>query len=299
MDGIRKIMIHLWFDTEAEEASEFYHKTFENSRILSKRVIPGTPSGDVESFTMEIEDISLMLISAGPYFKLNPSVSFMISCTDKDEVRKYWNAFMEGGKALMPLDTYDFSELYGWAEDRFGVSWQVMHVKEAQMDIRIRPALMFTGKNCGHAEEAIGYYTGIFKNSEIKSVSRYGENFKPNEPEMLNFAEFVLEGQSFSIMDSAYDHGFDFNEAVSFIINCDTQEEIDYYWESLSAVPEAEQCGWLKDRYGVSWQITPSVMNDIMHEADEKTVDRITEAFLKMKKFDLEEIERLVQKHDD
>lgn len=97
MDGIRKIMIHLWFDTEAEEASEFYHKTFENSRILSKRVIPGTPSGDVESF-MEIEDISLMLLSAGPYFKLNPSVSFMISCTDKDEVRKYWNAFMEGGK---------------------------------------------------------------------------------------------------------------------------------------------------------------------------------------------------------
>ena len=294
MEGIRKIMIHLWFDTEAEEASEFYHKTFENSRILSKRVIPGTPSGDVQSFTMEIEDISLMLLSAGPYFKLNPSISFMISCTDKDEVRKYWNAFMEGGKALMPLDTYDFSELYGWAEDRFGVSWQVMHVKEAQMDIRIRPALMFTGKNCGHAEEAIGYYTGIFKNSEIKSVSRYGDNFKPNEPEMLNFAEFVLEGQSFSIMDSAYEHGFDFNEAVSFIINCDTQEGIDYYWESLSAVPEAEQCGWIKDRYGVSWQITPSVMNDIMHEADEETIARITEAFLKMKKFDLAEIERFM-----
>ena len=204
MEGIRKIMIHLWFDTEAEEASEFYHKTFENSRILSKRVIPGTPSGDVQSFTMEIEDISLMLLSAGPYFKLNPSVSFMISCTDKDEVRKYWNAFMEGGKALMPLDTYDFSELYGWAEDRFGVSWQVMHVKEAQMDIRIRPALMFTGKNCGHAEEAIGYYTGIFKNSEIKSVSRYGDNFKPNEPEMLNFAEFNNSNLTGKVLEQAF-----------------------------------------------------------------------------------------------
>ena len=292
MKGIHKIMTHLWFDKEGADAGEFYLKVFENSRLLSRRTIPGTPSGDVESLTLEIEDINLMLLSAGPYFKVNPSVSFMVSCSNKDEVMKYWEAFIEGGQALMPLDNYGFSELYGWVVDKFGVSWQIMYVGDEAINAKIRPALMFVGENCGRGEEAIGYYTEVFKNTEIKAVSRYGESFPPNKPEMLNFSEFILEGQSFSIMDSAYEHEFGFNEAISFIINCDTQEEIDYYWEKLSADPESEQCGWIKDKYGVSWQITPTVMNDMMHEADPAALDRVTKAFLQMKKFDLAELER-------
>jgi predicted 3-demethylubiquinone-9 3-methyltransferase (glyoxalase superfamily) len=292
MKGIHKIMTHLWFDKEAGEAGDFYLKVFENSRLLSRRTIPGTPSGDVESLTLEIENINLMLLSAGPYFKINPSISFMISCSDKDEVIKYWEVFSEGGEVMMPLDTYDFSDLYGWVADKFGVSWQIMYVGDEQIEAKIRPALMFVGDNCGHAEEAIAYYTEVFKNSRIKRVSRYGENFLPNKPEMLNFAEFILEGHSFSIMDSAYDHEFGLNEAISFIINCDTQEEIDYYWENLSADPASEQCGWIKDKYGVSWQITPMAMNDMMEDADEATLNRVTQSFLQMKKFDLAELER-------
>lgn len=142
------------------------------------------------------------------------------------------------------------------------------------------------------AEEALNFYVSIFRDSEIKTISRYGESFPPNTPEMINFAEFILEGQSFSIMDSAFEHEFLLNEAISFIINCEDQDEIDYYWEKLSAVPEAEQCGWIKDKYGLSWQITPSVMNDMMNDSDEEKLARVTEAFLKMKKFDLAELER-------
>lgn len=292
MEEINKIMVHLWFDKEAANAGAFYLDIFENSSLLSKSIIPGTPSGDVVSLTLEIEDINLMLISAGPYFKVNPSISFMISCADQDETRKYWEALSEGGQALMPLDKYDFSELYGWVEDKFGVSWQIMYVGNEPINAKIRPALMFVGENCGHAEEAIEYYTKVFRNAEVKSISRYGEGFPPNTAEMLNFAEFMLEGQSFSIIDSAYDHEFEFNEGVSLMINCDSQEEIDYYWDKLSADPESEQCGWIKDKYGVSWQITPTVMNDMMNDEDPEVLARVTESFLKMKKFDLAELKR-------
>ncbi len=292
MEGIRKIMTCLWFDQEAGKAGEFYLNVFENSKLLSKSLMTGTPSGDVESLTLAIEDINLMMISAGPYFKINPSISFMISCDNEDEVRKYWDAFIEGGQALMPLDQYDFSKLYGWVEDRFGVSWQIMFVGKEPIKTKIRLALMFVGDNCGHAEEAIDYYVDIFGKSERKSVSRYGEGFPPNKPDMINFAEFVLEGQSFSIMDSAYDHGFTFSEGVSLIINCDSQVEIDYYWDKLSAVPEAEQCGWIKDKYGVSWQISPTVLNDMMDDKDPEVINRVTKAFLEMKKLDIAEIEK-------
>lgn len=292
MEGIRKIMVCLWFDQEASQAGDFYLKVFENSKLLSKTLMTGTPSGDVESLTLAIEDVNLMMISAGPYFKINPSISFMISCDDQDEVRKYWDAFIDGGHALMPLDKYDFSELYGWVVDRFGVSWQIMYVGNEPIKTKIRPALMFVGDNYGHAEEAIDYYVSVFGKSELKSVSRYGEGFPPNEPEMINFAEFVLEGQSFSIMDSAYEHDFTFSEGVSLLINCDTQEEIDYYWDKLSAVPEAEQCGWIKDKYGVSWQISPTVLNDMMDDNDPEAINRVTKAFLEMKKLDIAEIEK-------
>ncbi|SMP61692.1 VOC family protein [Anoxynatronum buryatiense] len=292
MEGINKIMTHLWFDKEAVEVGEFYLKVFENSRLLSQTKIPETPSGDVDSVTLAIEDHNLMMISAGPFFKVNPSVSFMVSCTSKAEVNRYWEAFIEGGQVMMPLDTYPFSQLYGWVEDKFGVSWQLMYVGDAPVNAKIRPSLMFVGENCGRAEEAIKYYTQMFRRAEVKAVSRYGDGFPPNKPEMLNFAEFLLEGQSFSIMDSAYDHEFNFSEGISFIVNCDTQEEIDYYWEVLSADPSAEQCGWLKDQFGVSWQIVPTAMNDMMATSDPETLQRVTKAFLQMKKFDLAELEK-------
>ena len=94
-------------------------------------------------------------------------------------------------------------------------------------------------------------------------------------------------------MDSAYEHAFTFNEAISFIVNCDTQEEIDHYWEKLSAVPEAEQCGWLKDKFGFSWQIVPTAMDEMMANGSKEQIARVTEAFLKMKKFDIESLKRV------
>ncbi len=287
MGSSGKLMTHLWFDQEAKAATEFYLSTFKHSQLISSTLLENTPSGNVDSYTIRLEDPTFMLLSAGPYFKVNPSISFMINCDSEEEVRYYYDKLIQGGSALMPLDKYDFSDLYAWVEDVFGVSWQIMLTKVSE-PVKIRPAMMFVGNNCGKAEEAIHFYTEIFKNSKINSVSRYGDGFEPNDPNMINYADFILEGQHFSIMDSAYEHAFQLSEAISFIINCKDQSEIDYYWDALSADPEAEQCGWIKDRYGVSWQITPEIMNEMMSSQDQAALNRVTEAFLQMKKFDIE-----------
>ena len=123
-------------------------------------------------------------------------------------------------------------------------------------------------------------------------VYRYGPNQEPDREGTIMFADFMLENYWFAAMDSGREHNFTFNEAVSFMVSCDTQKEIDDYWEKLSAVPEAEQCGWLKDKYGLSWQVVPTGMDEMMRSGDEEKIARVTEAFLKMKKFDIAELKK-------
>jgi predicted 3-demethylubiquinone-9 3-methyltransferase (glyoxalase superfamily) len=239
---------------------------------------------------MELVGQRFMLISDGPLFKFNPSISFLIACGRKTEVDKLWAKLSEGGMALMELSEYPFSERYGWLQDKYGLSWQVMFVGECEIKQKITPTLMFVGGVCGKAEEAISFYASVFHNAKVGEILRYGKGEEPDKEGTIKHVAFVLEGQQFAAMDSAREHNFAFNEAISFIVRCDTQEEIDYYWGKLSAVPEAEQCGWLKDRYGLSWQIVPTAMGKMMQDRDEKRLARVTEAFLKMKKFDIEKL---------
>jgi predicted 3-demethylubiquinone-9 3-methyltransferase (glyoxalase superfamily) len=289
---MHKIAPHLWFDKEAVEAAEFYVSTFPNSRISNVTTIYDTPSGDCDVVSFELSRQPYMAISAGPLFKFNPSVSFLVSCDTKQEVDGLWSKLAEGGTALMPLDSYPFSELYGWTEDKYGLSWQIMYAGEEQNEQRITPTLMFVGEVCGRAEEAIKFYTSVFRHSEIGPILRYGKGEEPDEEGTIKHAAFMLEGQGFAAMDSARGHEFAFNEAISLMVDCDTQADIDHYWHNLSAVPEAEQCGWLKDRYGVSWQVVPSSMEEMMRNGSKEQIARVTEAFLKMKKFDIAELER-------
>lgn len=289
---MQKIMPHLWFDKEAKEASEFYMSMFEDSKLLDHTILQGTPSGDCDMITLELGGQEFILLSAGPYFKFNPSVSFVIACQTIEEVEMLWSKLLEGGQELMPLDSYPFSEKYGWVMDKYGLSWQVMYLGVNQVKQKIIPTLMFVGEQCGKAEEAIQFYTSVLKGTKIKDILRYGMDASPNTPGTVQHMEFTLENVDFAAMDSAYDHEFSFNEAISIVINCDTQEEIDYYWDRLSAVPEAEQCGWLKDKYGFSWQVVPSIMYNMMREKDPVKLANITEAFLKMKKFDIAEMKK-------
>ncbi len=192
----------------------------------------------------------------------------------------------------MPLDKYPFSEHYGWIQDRYGVSWQLILTNPAgEVRPNIIPSLLFVGDVCGKAEEAMKFYTGIFKNSKQGMIARYGPGQAPDMEGTVMFEDYMLLGQWFASMDSAHAHEFSFNEAVSLIVHCDTQADIDYFWDKLAVDPDAGQCGWDKDKFGVSWQIVPSQMGELMGGTPQQR-DRVTKAFLKMKKFDIAELQK-------
>ena len=298
---MQKIVPHLWFDKEAKEAAEFYATVFPNSRVKSVQTLRNTPGGDTEIVSFDVLGYSFMAISAGPLFKFNPSISFMINfdpSQDKDaktRIDEVWEKLSQGGNVLMPIQQYPFSERYGWVADKYGVSWQLILTNpEGEVRPPLIPSLMFVGKVCGKAEEATDFYISTFKNSKRGQLVRYGKENAPDKEGTVMFTDFTLEGQWFVAMDSAHEHKFTFNEAISLMVNCDDQKEIDYYWGTLSAVREAEQCGWLKDKYGVSWQVSPKVLAELM-KGDQAQVDRVTQAFLEMKKFDIAELERAAQ----
>lgn len=306
---MQKITPHLWFDKEAKEASTFYTSVFPDSKILSTTTLHDTPTGDCDVVSFELWGHKFMSISAGPLFKFNPSVSFMVnfdpllfkgSASPEKEARKkideIWAKLVDGGTVLMEIDQYPFSERYGWLQDKYGVSWQLILTNpEGDPRPAIIPSIMFVGENVGRAEEAMNFYLSVFKDSKLGQVYRYGADQQPDKEGTIMFADFMLEKQWFAANDSAQEHHFAFNEAISFMVNCETQQEIDYYWKKLSAVPEAEQCGWLKDKYGLSWQITAAAMEKMMNDKDTKRASRVTQAFLKMKKFDLAELEKEYQ----
>lgn len=288
---MQKITPHLWFDKQAVEAAEFYVSLFPGSRMENVTKLTGTPSGDCDLVSFQLAGIPFMAISAGPYFKFNPAVSFHAKCATKEEVDALWEKLLPGGQVMMPLDAYPFSERFGWLADKYGLSWQVIY--DAAATQKVMPALMFVGGVCGKTEEAINFYASVFEGApgggqgKVEVLSRYGAGEQPDTEGSVRYSHFWLNGLEFGAMDSAHAHQFAFNEAISFLVPCDTQEEIDYFWEKLSAVPKAEQCGWLKDKFGLSWQIAPSIMEELMMSGDKERLDRVTKAFLKMKKFDL------------
>jgi len=296
---MQKIVPNLWFDKEAKEAAEFYTSLFPDSKINTITTLHNTPSGDTDIVSFKLWGYSFMAISAGPLFKLNPSISFMVNfdpSQDKEaktRIDEVWNKLADGGKVLMPIQKYPFSERYGWVQDKYGLSWQLILTNpEGEERPLIVPSLLFVKKAYGKAEEAVNFYASIFKDSKNGPVMRYGPGKEPDKEEAVMFTDVKLEGQWFAAMDSAQEHDFFFNEAVSFMVYCKDQAEIDYYWEKLSAVPESEQCGWLKDKYGVSWQIVPIAMGEMMSNGTSEQMERLTKAFLLMMKFDLAKLEQ-------
>lgn len=288
---MQKIIPHFWYDKEAKEAASLYVSLFQDSKIENITTITDTPSGNCDMVSFKLSGQDFMAISGGPFFKLNPSISLFVVFDTETEIEAVWDKLIDGGKALMPYDTYPWAKKYGWLQDRYGLSWQLSMSEHHQLGQKITPLLMFTQDKAGKAEEAIEYYVSIFSDSKIEMMVPY-EKGEGDQEGFIKHARFALEEQHFMAMDTSGPHDFTFNEAISFVVNCDTQDQIDYYWERLSAIPESEQCGWLKDKYGVSWQIIPSAMNEMMASGDKKKIRRVTQAFLKMKKFDIAALEK-------
>ncbi len=300
---MQKIVPHLWFGTQATEAAEFYVKAFGgDSKITHRSIIRNTPSGDCDFVEFRLAGYEFMGISAGPYFTFNPSISFMLNFDPsrdskaRENLDALWEQLSDGGEALMPLQEYPFSKRYGWIKDKYGLTWQMILTNpEGEPRPFVIPSLMFTGDNTGKAGEAMDYWVSMFKNAKRGMTANYPEGAAPEKAAKIMFADFMLEGQWFAAMDSGRMHAFGFNEAVSLLVQCENQKEIDQYWAALSAVPKAEQCGWCKDKYGVSWQISATAMSDIFHSGDQEKIDRATQTFLTMKKFDLAALKKATE----
>ncbi len=292
----QKILPNLWFDNQAEQAAEFYSSIFQNSSIHkitryleTGKEVHGKAPGSTMTVEFTLEGYRFIALNGGPQFTFNPSISFMVNCPTQDEVDALWQKLSYGGTALMPLDAYPFSQRYGWIQDKYGVTWQLIY-SENTTRRTIVPSLMFVGSNCGKAEEAARLYASIFDDSKVYNIQYYPAQSDPQREGTVMFGNFELQNQVFAIMDSAMDHNFAFNEAISLVVQCESQKEVDHLWDSLTAVPEAEQCGWLKDKYGVSWQIVPTALNQLLSDPNTGKTERVMSALLQMKKIDLSKL---------
>lgn len=296
---LQKIVPHLWFDSAAEKAAQAYARLLPNSGIghVARYTEAGCDQhgrqpGSVMSAELTLDGYLMVLINGGPMFQPTPALSFYLTYERQQDLDNAWQAMTQGGQILMPLDQYPWSPKYGWVSDRHGISWQFALGKRSDVGgAPVVPMLLFTRDMAGRAEEAVEIYTSIFPGSEVEGILRH-DGSGPDAEGTVMHAQFHIAGQTFMAMDSADLHDFGFSEATSLLVFCDSQEEVDHYWKNLSAVPEAEACGWLKDPFGVSWQIVPRVMIEGLKDPDPAVVKRVTEAFMQMKKLDVAELER-------
>jgi predicted 3-demethylubiquinone-9 3-methyltransferase (glyoxalase superfamily) len=276
-NNMQKITPSLWFNGNAKEAVDFYVSVFPDAKIITTSHYPKSKeegladfqlnmAGKVLTVDFEVMGFRFVTINAGPEFAPNPSISFFITLDSKEEIDALWGKLVDDGKELMALGKYPFSEYYGWVQDKYNVSWQIiLNNPEGDWRPKVMPSLLFTQDKNGKAEEAITFYTSVFKNAKTGQLVRRTEDDPMAKAGTLAFGDFAIENTWIAAMDGGQDHEFKFNEGVSLMISCKDQEEIDYYWEKLIADGGEESvCGWLKDKYGVSWQVVPENMEEIM-----------------------------------
>ncbi|WDT93027.1 VOC family protein [Thermoleophilum album] len=268
--------------------------------------IPATPAGssggEVAALRLAGQPVLVMSTNNGPPATANPSISFFVRfdpalvADASERLGRLWRELANGGKVLMELGEYAYSPLYGWVEDRHGVSWQLFTPPpDAEPRPTVMVSLLFTDMD-GTAASASAFYRAVFPGSQeaftarladVMPEARDGTLTEHGSGERVMYSDFRLGETWFVAMDGGSEHGFAFNEAISLMVECDTQDEIDHYWGALSAVPEAEICGWCRDRFGVTWQVAPSLMHDVLAEGDPARVLRHVEALQKMKKIEL------------
>ena len=268
----------VWCNNKAKEMAEFYSEIFPETKIIDENPVV---------VLLEMFGQKLMLLNGGDIFKPNPTISLMYLSMNADEIDRIWNKLSDGGSPMMPLNEYPFSPKYGWVVDKYGLSWQLYTaVSESHIVQKLVPTLMFTGKQNGNAEKAADFYTSLFPNSAIRGMLRYpgdGGEVQGN----IQHGEFLIHDYLFMLMDSSNIPDDVFTEGVSLVVECDYQEEIDNYWEVLTSNGgEESRCGWLKDQFGVSWQIVPRQLGEWMAASP-----KVTEELFKMGKLDMNVLE--------
>lgn len=282
----QKITPNLWCNGNAREMAEFYAAVFPGGAITGGSTYPSSSDEGLADFQQDLagKDLtidltlagySFTLINAGPEFAPTPANSFMVYFDprkpgqSKDDLTAMSEKLLDDGKALMPLQEYEWSEWYAWIEDKYGYSWQLILREPLDLDFpTIMPELMFGGPVQNRAAEASAHYQSVFQDSMQGLAQNYPAAMGPATTKSLMYSDFKIAGQWFAAMDPGAEQDFTFTEAVSYSVTCKDQAEIDYFWSKLSAHPASEQCGWCKDQFGVSWQIVPANMGELMSRPD-------------------------------
>lgn len=259
-----------WFESDSAGAAALYLQAFDGGRIIET-----TPMSTV----WELYGRRLMGINGGPRYRPNGALSLFVQRSTEAEVRSAFELLARDGTVHMPLSVKEWSPLYGWVEDRYGVHWQIAQGRVDAADFTVMPALTFFGARAGRALEALELYTGIFSSSSVDE-RHVGEDGR------LMFAVAHLAGQTLAFMDGPESQEIPFSEGASLSVACETQEEIDYFWDALVKGGQESRCGWLVDRFGVSWQVVPSILGELM--SNPARAQRVVAAFMPMNKLDLE-----------
>lgn len=278
----QRIIPNVWHAGTAVEAAEFYTSVVPESRIVATSYYPEEGLAEFQKplagqplvVELDLGGFQVVHINAGDDFRPTPAISYMVNFDplffgDDEPAARHalaamWEALSDGGTVLMPLDSYPFSPLYGWVADRYGMTWQLILTDPGgEQRPFIMPAFLFAGDAQNRAGEAIGRWTSVFDDAEIATMVPYDEATGPAAAGSVMFADFTLAGQWFVAMDAAAPAD-GFSPGVSLSVRCEDQAEIDRYWAALSRQPETEQCGWCNDEFGVSWQIEPANIAELM-----------------------------------
>lgn len=250
----------IWFNGNALEAATFYTELFPASRITAETPV-------VVNF--ELSGQPFMGLNGGPVFSPNPSISLFVTSESAAEIETLYRQLSHDGVVMMPLGKYDWSAYYAFIQDKYGVAWQLFTGNYSEVNQKITACLLFTGKRFGQAEAAIQLYTKVFSPSAISGILKYTAEEGTEVAGKVKHAQFSLDNTVMMAMDGAGDHAFDFSEGVSFVVECKDQGEIDYYWNHLVENGGAESmCGWLKDPFGVSWQIIPADIGTLLNDPE-------------------------------
>lgn len=292
---MKTIIPYLWCSRNAEELVQFYTQIFPQAQAGKKTYytpasakVSGMKEGELLTYQFRLLDQEFVALNGGDLFKFSPAVSLTVSLESDEQIHSLWEKLLEGGSVLMPLQEYPFSKKYGWLQDQFGVSWQLRKSEEPQESIS--PSLLFVGEKYGKAEEAAKHYADIFKDQgQILDLGPFSEKGPDPEGEMT-YALLKLRDRYFTLMDGPGEHNFDFTGAISFLVDCEDQAEIDYFWSALSEGGEELPCGWVKDRYGVHWQVFSLSTEKFFEPQGSAAAEKALEAMYEMKKIILADI---------
>lgn len=270
---MKHITTWLWFKDEAEDAVDYYMSIFQSGQIMEKYYIPNDQNVSSVVINFKIGDLNLGAFNGNlDYAKMSPALSLKVTCETEDELNKLWVELSGNTRVIVPLQKRSFTKLYGWCIDKYGVSWQLNLNNKPQ---KITPHLMFANGNYMRSYEAVEFYANIFGDAIVSKLDVRPDN-------KVKWCEIKINDFTMTLSDSAKDNDYTFSDAISIEYDCKDQAEIDRIWDSLIADGGEEvACFWLRDKFGLSWQIIPEDFYDLINGPNSDKVLAVVQTMTK------------------